>query len=282
MGGMLRTTFLLALLTGLLVIIGRAIAGTGGMILAFIFALVMNFSAYWYSDKIVLAMYRAREVSPNEAPRLHRIVENLAIKAGVPKPRVYIIDTATPNAFATGRDPKHAAVAVTTGILDLLTEEELEGVLAHELAHIKNRDTLISTIAATIAGVITMLATWARWAAIFGVGGRDREGAAHYIGVLVLAILAPIAALIIQLAISRTREYLADETGARITKKPWALANALRKLEYGVARAPLHDANPSTAHLFIVNPLRGDALLALFSTHPPTAERIRRLEAMIL
>jgi heat shock protein HtpX len=282
MGGMIRTTLLLALLTGLLVIIGRAIAGVGGMILAFIFAVVMNFSAYWYSDKIVLAMYRAKEVSPSEAPRLHRIVENLAMKARLPKPRVYIIPTATPNAFATGRDPKHAAVAVTTGILDLLSEEELEGVLAHELAHIKNRDTLISTIAATIAGVITMLATWARWVAIFGVGGRDREGAAHYIGVLVLAILAPIAALIIQLAISRTREYLADETGARITKKPWALANALRKLEYGVARMPLRDANPSTAHMFIVNPLRGDALLALFSTHPPTAERIRRLESMIV
>ncbi|WP_456474691.1 zinc metalloprotease HtpX [Candidatus Pyrohabitans sp.] len=282
MGGMLRTTLLLALLTGLLVITGRAIAGVGGMFIAFIFALLMNFSAYWYSDKIVLAMYRAKEVSPRDAPGLHRIVENLAMKAGLPKPRVYIIPTATPNAFATGRDPRHAAVAVTTGILDLLTEEELEGVLAHELAHIKNRDTLISTIAATIAGVITMLATWARWAAIFGVGGRNREGAAHFVGVLVLAILAPIAALIIQLAISRTREYSADKTGAIITKKPWALANALRKLEQGVARVPLRNANPSTAHMFIVNPLRGGALLGLFSTHPPTSERIRRLEAMIL
>ncbi|NOZ58249.1 MAG: zinc metalloprotease HtpX [Euryarchaeota archaeon] len=282
MSSTLRTTLLLALLTGLLIIIGRAVAGVGGMIFAFILALVMNFSAYWYSDRIVLTMYRAREVSPQEAPRLHSLVESIAARAGIPKPRVYIIDTATPNAFATGRDPEHAAVAVTTGILELLSEEELAGVLAHEIAHIKNRDTLISTIAATIAGVITMIATWARWAAIFAPAGRDREGVAHLIGVLVLSVVAPVAALIIQLAISRAREYLADETGARITGMPLALANALRKLEYGVARAPMREANPSTAHLFIVNPLRGSALASLFSTHPPTEERIRRLEAMAM
>ncbi len=276
---MLKTTLLLAFLTGLLVVTGRALAGTGGMIFAFILALLMNFSAYWYSDRIVLAMYGAREVSPQEAPGLHRVVESLAARAGIPKPRVFVINSNTPNAFATGRDPEHAAVAVTTGILELLDREELTGVLAHEIAHIKNRDTLISTVAATIAGVITMLAVWARWAAIFAPG-RDRESAAHFLGVLLLSILAPIAALIIQLAISRTREYLADETGARISRKPGALASALRKLEYGVARAPMHNANPSTAHLFIVNPLRGNVIASLFSTHPPTEERIRRLEAM--
>ncbi len=276
---MLKTTLLLAFLTGLLVVTGRALGGTGGMVFAFILALLMNFSAYWYSDRIVLAMYGAREVSPQEAPGLHRMVESLAARAGIPKPRVFVINSNTPNAFATGRDPEHAAVAVTTGILELLDREELTGVLAHEIAHIKNRDTLISTVAATIAGVITMLAVWARWAAIFAPG-RDRESAAHFLGVLLLSILAPIAALIIQLAISRTREYLADETGARISRKPGALASALRKLEYGVARAPMNNANPSTAHLFIVNPLRGNIIASLFSTHPPTEERIRRLEAM--
>ncbi len=283
MGSFVRTTLLLGLLTGLLVIVGRIIGGFSGMIFAFIIAVIMNFGAYWYSDKVVLAMYRAREVTPAEAPELHTIVENLARRAGLPKPKVYIIQSSTPNAFATGRDPKHAAVAVTTGILNLLTWEELEGVLAHELAHIKNRDTLISTIAATIAGVITMIASWARWAAIFGgFGNRDRDNSsAEILGFLFLAILAPIAAVIIQLAISRTREFAADEGGARISGKPWALANALRKLEYGVSRMPMRDANPSTAHLFIVNPLKGSALVNLFSTHPPTEDRIRRLESMV-
>ncbi len=283
MGNLIRTTILLAFLTGLLVIVGRIIGGFSGMIFAFIIALVMNFGTYWYSDKIVLRMYRAREVSPQEAPELHRIVENLARAAGIPKPRVYIVPTATPNAFATGRDPKHAAVAVTNGILSLLNWEELEGVIAHELAHIKNRDTLISTIAATIAGVITMIASWARWAAIFGgFGGRDRDrDSGELIGYLFLAILAPIAAMIIQLAISRAREYGADETGAKISRKPWALASALKKLEYGVSKIPMSNANPSTAHMFIVNPLKGYSFASLFSTHPPTEERIKRLQRMV-
>lgn len=284
MGSMLRTTILLAALTGLLVLVGNFVGGTGGMVMAFIFAVLINFGSYWFSDRIVLAMYRAKEVTVKEAPELHRVVENLRLKAKVPKPRVYIIQSATPNAFATGRDPKHAAVAVTAGIMGLLNEEELEGVLAHELAHVANRDTLISTIAATIAGVITMLATWARWAAIFGgIGrGRDREGAGgELIGFLFLAILAPIAAAIIQLAISRGREFYADETGARISKKPWALASALKKLEYGVQAKPM-DANPATAHMFIVNPLRGSAIMNLFSTHPPIPERVKRLEKMVI
>ena len=285
MGSMLRTTILLAALTGLLVVVGGFVGGPGGMVMAFIFAVLINFGSYWFSDRIVLAMYGAKEVTPKEAPELHRVVENLRLKAMVPKPKVYIVQSATPNAFATGRDPKHAAVAVTTGILQLLNEDELEGVLAHELAHVTNRDTLIATIAATIAGVVTMLATWAQWAAIFGGfggRGRDREGAGgDIIGLLVLAVLAPIAATIIQLAISRGREFYADETGARISKKPWALASALKKLEYGVQARPM-DANPATAHMFIVNPLRGSAIMNLFSTHPPIPERVARLEKMVI
>lgn len=285
MKNMLKTTVLLAALTGLLVLIGDHFGGTGGMIIAFLFALIMNFGSYWYSDKIVLKMYRAKEVSPAEAPNLHRIVDGLVMKAGIPKPKVYIVESGMPNAFATGRDPKHAAVAATTGILELLSYEEMEGVLAHELAHVKNRDTLISAIAATLAGVITMIANWAQWAAIFGgFGGRDDDENGGIIGLIAMAILAPIAATLIQLAISRSREYAADAEGASMCRKPWALADALEKLEYGNShyRPKFSDvqAKESSAHMFIVNPLKGGAIQSLFSTHPGTDERVRRLRGM--
>jgi len=285
MGNMLKTTLLLASLTGLLVIVGRLIGGSSGMVIAFIFAIILNFGTYWYSDKIVLRMYKAEEATASEYPQLHGIVMKLATLADMPMPKVYIVHTAMPNAFATGRNPTHAAVAATTGILDILTNEELEGVLAHEMAHVKNRDTLISAIAATIAGVISMIATWVQWAAIFGgFGGRDEEGSNSIIGFLALAIVAPIAATIIQLAISRSREFSADEEGARICKKPWALASALEKLEYGSAhymeRRGDIQASQSTAHMFIVNPLKGGSLMNLFRTHPATEERIRRLRSM--
>jgi heat shock protein HtpX len=280
----LKTTVLLAALTGLLVIIG-SYWGTGGMLIAFAFALVMNFGTYWYSDKIVLKMYRAREVTEAEAPQLYRIVSKLALSAGLPMPRVYIVQTSMPNAFATGRNPQHAAVAVTTGILDILTEEELAGVLGHEMAHVKHRDTLISAVAATIAGVITMIATWAKWAAIFGgLGGRDGENNNNIVGFIAMAIIAPLAATIIKLAISRSREFAADAEGARISQKPWALASALSKLEAGASgyHPRRNDVQPSesTAHMFIVNPLRGNFLANLFSTHPTTEERIKRLKQM--
>ncbi len=285
MGNMLKTTLLLASLTGLLVIVGRLIGGLSGMIIAFIFAIILNFGTYWYSDKIVLRMYRAEEVTASEYPQLYGIVKKLATLADMPMPKVYIVHTSMPNAFATGRDPKHAAVAATTGILDILSTEELEGVLAHEMAHVKNRDTLISAIAATVAGVISMIATWAQWAAIFGgFGGNDDDGGNNIIGLIVLAIVAPLSATIIQLAISRSREFAADEEGARICKKPWALANALEKLEYGSAlyrpRRGDVQASDSTAHMFIVNPLKGGGFSNLFRTHPVTEERIARLRAM--
>jgi len=278
---MLKTTLLLGMLTGILVLVGQIMGGTSGMILAFFFAIIMNFGSYWYSDTIVLKMYKAKEVSSSEAPVLHEIVENLATKADIPMPKVYIVNDNSPNAFATGRDPEHAAVAATTGILKLLTKEELEGVLGHELAHVKNRDTLISAIAATIAGVITMLAMWARWAAIFGGFGGDRDnGGSNIITFLALAILAPIAAMIVQLAISRSREYVADADGAKICGNPHYLATALQKLERGAVSIPMMDANPSTAHMFIVNPLNGGMMKKLFSTHPATSERVARLEKM--
>lgn len=282
MKNMLKTTVLLAALTGMLVIIG-SYWGTGGMIIAFAFALLMNFGTYWYSDKIVLKMYHAKEVTEAEAPQIYRVVRNLAHVAGLPMPKVYIVQTSMPNAFATGRNPEHAAVAVTTGILNILTEDELEGVLAHELAHVKNRDTLISAVAATIAGVITMVAMWVRWAAIFGgIGGRDGDN--NIVGFIALAVIAPLAATIIQLAISRSREFAADAEGARISHKPWALANALSKLESGStnyrARAGDVKASESTAHMFIVNPLKGSTLMNLFRTHPTTEERINRLNQM--
>ncbi len=277
----LKTYLLLALLTILLVVIGDLIGGKSGMTIALVMAGVMNFVSYWWSDKIVLAMYRAKEVSPQEAPELHRIVSELAHAAGIPKPRVYIIPTDHPNAFATGRGPGHAAVAVTTGILNLLTERELRGVLSHELSHIRNRDVLIMTVAATIAGAITYLAYMARWAAIFGgFGGDDEDRGGNLLVILLISILAPLAAMIVQLAISRSREYLADATGAKISRDPLALASALRKLAYGAAKRPLQSANPATAHLFIVTPFRGGGITSLFSTHPPIEDRIRRLEEM--
>ncbi len=276
MASMIRTTLLLAGLTGLMLLIGGAVGGRGGMFLALIFSLIMNFGAYWYSDKIVLRIYHAREVTPAESPDLYSMVQRLAERAGLPMPKVYIVDTPMPNAFATGRDPKHAAVAVTTGIMRILNRNELEGVVAHELAHIKNRDTLISTVVATIAGVITFLASMAQWSLIFG--GSDDDGG-NPIGMLVMAILAPIAATIIQMAISRGREFGADSGGASINGDPQALANALAKLEAGTS-AVRADVNPSTAHMFIVNPLKGSSIASLFSTHPSTEERIRRLRAM--
>ena len=285
MKNMLKTTILLATLTGLLVLIGDYFGGTGGMIIAFLFAVILNFGSYWYSDKIVLKIYRAKEVSPAEAPNLHRIVDGLVMKAGLPKPKVYIVESGMPNAFATGRNPQHAAVAATTGILELLSYEEMEGVLAHELAHVKNRDTLISAIAATLAGVVTMLANMAQWAAIFGgFGGRDDDNGGGIVGLIAMAIVAPIAATLIQLAISRSREYAADAEGASICRKPWALASALEKLEYGNShyKPSVSDvqAKESSAHMFIVNPLKGGAIQSLFSTHPVTEERVKRLRAM--
>ncbi len=279
MNNTLKTAVLLGALTGLLILIGDYFGGRQGMVVAFGFAFLMNFGAYWFSDRIVLSIYRAQEVREAEAPELHRMVRTLAQRAGMPMPRVYIIPTMTPNAFATGRSPQHSAVAVTQGILKVLGSEELEGVLSHELAHIRNRDTLISTIAATLAGVVVMLANMARWAAIFGYGRDEEDEGGGLLGFIFLAILAPIAATLIQLAISRAREYQADESGARLTKKPWALADALEKLEYAAHKVPLN-ANPATSHLFIVNPLKGGSVLSLFSTHPPISERVARLRAL--
>ncbi len=284
----IKTLILLTVLTLLFVWFGRLVGGQIGMVYALLFAGLMNFLAYFFSDKIVLAMYRAREVSEHEAPELHEIVERLALKAGIPKPRVYIIPTQTPNAFATGRNPNHAAVAVTEGILRILNSEELEGVLAHEIAHIKHRDTLIMTVAATIAGAIAVLADFARWFLWFGAYDRDREGNANplaLVALVVMIIVLPVAALLIQLAISRAREFLADEGGAYISGKPLALASALAKLEQAVAYVPMAEANPATAHLFIVNPFGGGGGLGswfvnLFRTHPPTEERIARLQAL--
>ncbi len=276
---MLRTTVLMALLTGLLVMAGAAIGGRSGMTFALVMAGAMNFVSYWFSDKIVLAMYGAHEVSEAEQPGLYSMVRQLAVQAGMPLPRVYIIDSDTPNAFATGRNPDHAAVAATTGIMRILSREELMGVMAHELTHVRNRDILISSIAATIAGAITYLAHMAQWAAIFG-GGRDRdEEGGGAIGMLAMAIIAPLAAMLIQMAISRSREYGADKGGAEISGNPLYLAGALRKLEMANHQIPM-DANPATAHMFIVNPLTGGGIMSLFSTHPPIEERVRRLEEM--
>jgi len=282
MGNRFRTTLLLAALTVLIVWIGRLLGGPQGMAIALVFAVVMNFGSYWFSDKIVLAMYRAQPVDEREAPELYNMVRELAASAGLPMPRVYIIPSETPNAFATGRNPEHAVVAVTEGLLRLLSAHEVRGVLAHELAHIKNRDILIGTIAASLAGAIMFLADMARWAAIFGgFRGNDDEGegAGGLIGTLILAIVAPIAAMLIQMAISRSREYLADETGARIAGSPEGLAGALEKLAVASQRIPMVEAKPATAHMFIVNPLSGKSLVNLFSTHPPIEERIRRLRS---
>jgi heat shock protein HtpX len=280
MGNLLKTAVLLAALTSLVVLIGGAIGGQQGMAIAFILAVAMNFGSYWFSDRIVLAMYGAQPIQESQAPDLYRVVRRLTSKAGIPMPRVYLIPSDTPNAFATGRSPEHAAVAVTEGIMRMLDEDELEGVLAHELSHVKNRDTLIMTVAATLAGVITYLAHMAQWAAIFGGGRRDDdEGGGGALGALLMAILAPIAAMLIQLAISRAREFQADASGAHLAGRPWGLAKALEKLDMASKVAPMQ-ATPATAHLFIVNPLRGGGLLTLFSTHPPIPERIARLRAM--
>lgn len=274
-----KTTILLAALTALLVFAGDALGGRNGAVMALVIAGVMNFVSYWWSDKIVLMMYGAKEVSEADAPELYAVTRDLAMKAGLPMPKVYIMESDTPNAFATGRNPNHAAVAATTGIMRLLSREELSGVMAHELAHIQNRDILISTISATIAGAISYLAQIAQWAAIFG-SSRDNERGGNPISLIVMMIVAPLAAMIIQMAISRSREYGADEGGARITGNPLSLANALRKLEYGNKRIPMAVPNEATAHMFIVSPLSGGSLLRLFSTHPPIEERIKRLEAM--
>ena len=276
----MKTYILMALLTILLVWIGGLVGGRNGATFALVFAGVMNFGVYWFSDRIVLRMYRAQEVTEAEEPGLHRIVRELALRGAIPMPKVYIIPNDAPNAFATGRNPQHAAVAVTTGIKKLLNEEELKGVLAHELSHIRHRDILIGTIAATIAGAISFIASMARWGAMFG-GGDDREGGgmAQLVAMLVLTTLASIAAFLIQLAISRSREYHADEGGAQLAGNPLYLARALAKLEAGAKRMPMQ-INPSTAHMFIVNPLRRGGVQSLFSTHPPLEERIRRLEAM--
>ncbi len=275
----LKTTLLLGLLMGLFLLIGGALGGRGGMVFAFGLAVVMNFAAFWFSDKIVLAMYRARPVDETEAPELHRIVRTLATRARIPMPRLYVIPSPAPNAFATGRSPQHAAVAVTEGIVRIMNASELEGVLAHELAHVLNRDVLISTIAATMAGAIMMLANMARWAAFFGSSRDDDGGGMNPIALVVTAILAPFAAMLIQLAVSRSREYGADATGAHLTRRPDTLASALEKLHEASRIVPM-DASPATAHLFIVNPLSGRSLLALFSTHPPIGERVARLRAM--
>ena len=251
------------------------------MVLAFVFAMIMNFTSYWFSDKIVLAMYRGRELSPQEDPELHQTVHELATQAGLPMPKIYVVPNQTPNAFATGRNPHKAVVAVTEGILKVLNPNELRGVLAHELSHVKNRDILIGSIAATLAGVIMMLASMARWAAIFGgFGSQDEDSGGGIISLLLVSILAPLAAVIIQMAISRSREFLADATGARISKDPEGLAQALEKLSYASKKIPMINAKPQTAHLFIVNPLTGKGLMNLFSTHPPMEERIRRLRSL--
>lgn len=282
MSNSFKTTLLLGLMTGIILGIGQLFGGSQGLLLAFVFAALMNFGSYWFSDKIVLAMYQAREVGLDEAPELYHIVQNLTMRAQVPMPRIYIIPSESPNAFATGRNPNHAVVAVTEGILRLMSREELEGVISHELSHVRNRDILVSSVAATLAGVIMMLANMARWAAIFGMGRseRDDQGGGGALGLILMSILAPIAALLIQMAISRSREYLADATGAKVSGNPLGLASALEKLERATQVVPLEGARPESAHLFIVNPLSGGALINLFSTHPPLQERIARLRAM--
>ena len=276
----IKTGLLLGALTGLLMLIGGWFGGQNGIVIAFFFAVVMNFGSYWFSDKIVLRMVHAQAVSEGEAPELYAMVKNLALRASMPMPRVYIIPGDTPNAFATGRNEQHAVVAVTEGILRILGRDELEGVIAHELTHIRNRDILIGSIAATLAGAIVMLAHMAQWAAMFGgAGSDDDEGGSNIVGLILMAVLAPIAATLIQMAISRSREYLADAGGAKISGKPYGLAGALEKLSRASQAIPM-EANPSTAHMFIVNPLTGRSLMNLFSTHPPIEERIARLRSM--
>ena len=280
----IKTVLLLGGLTGLLLLIGALAGGRTGLTIALIFAGGMNFVSYWWSDKIVLWMYRAKEADKKKYPQLYSIIKEITTKAHLPMPKVYIVDTPQSNAFATGRNPQHAAVAVTTGIMQILDEKELRGVLAHEIGHVKNRDILISTVAATIAGVISYIAMMARWAAIFGgMGGRDnKNGSSNILELLLLAIIAPIMAMIIQLAISRSREYQADETGAHLSKDPLALASALQKIEKNVHNHPFArmGKTEATAHLFIANPLKASAFLELFSTHPTVEKRVQRLKEM--
>lgn len=273
-----KTAALLGLLTALFLFIGQMFGGSFGLAIAVVLAVAMNFGAYWFSDKIVLKMYKAQEVTPNEAPDLYRMVKTLAERAEIPMPKVYIIPEHTPNAFATGRNPKNAAVAVTVGIMEMLNAEELYGVLAHEIGHIKNRDTLVMTVAGAIGGAISFIADMAFWSSIFG-GSDDEEGGSP-IGGLLGIMIAPFAAMMIQMAISRSREFVADESGAKLSGNPLALASALRKIEGWSKEVPIHSGTPATAHLFIINPFSGGGLSKLFSTHPATAERIKRLEAM--
>ena len=277
----LKTTFFLAVLSVLFIFIGSLLGGQSGATMALMMAAVMNIGAYWFSDKIVLAMYRARQVAEREAPELYGVVRELTMRAGLPMPKVYIMDNPAPNAFATGRNPEHSAVAVTTGLLGILSRDELAGVIGHELAHIKNRDILISTVAATIAGAISYITHMATWGLMFGGGRRDDEDRNPFGSAIAIAvmILAPIAAMLIQMAISRSREYTADESGAVICGNPLSLAGALKKLHAASRRIPMN-ANPATAHMFIVSPLSGGGMLSLFSTHPPIEERVARLEAM--
>lgn len=277
MNNQIRTTILLAVMTAVIVWIGGMIGGRGGMAIALVFAAGMNFFSYWFSDRIVLSIYRAGEVTPDQAPELHEMVQTLARRAGLPMPRIFVIPEEAPNAFATGRNPDHAVVAVTEGLLRVMNREEIMGVLAHELGHVKNRDILIGSIAATMAGAVMMLANMARWSAIFGGFRDDREGGGlGGVGLILTSILAPVAALLIQMAISRSREYLADETAARLAGGPEGLSRALEKLGSYSGRLPMH-ARPETAHMFIVNPLAGKSLMSLFSTHPPLEDRIARL-----
>jgi heat shock protein HtpX len=277
----IKTLFLLVTLTLILIWAGAAMGGKQGMTIALIFALGINFFAYWFSDKLVLKMYGAKEVTETEAPDLYGIVRRLAQKANIPMPRVYMINQEQPNAFATGRNPQHAAVAVTTGIMRILSKEELQGVIGHELAHVKHRDILISTIAATLAAAISYLAQMAQWAMIFGSHRGDDDEGGNPIAALIMMIVGPIAALIVQMAISRSREYAADEGGAKLAGNPRYLSGALRKLYQASQKIPMN-ANPATSHMFIVNPLSGGGILKLFSTHPPIEERIARLESMSL
>ncbi len=276
MGNQIRTTLLLAVMTVLIMVVGHLIGGQQGMFIALIIAAGMNFFSYWFSDKIVLKMYRAQEVTPQQSPDLYEMVATLARNAALPMPRVYVIPQDTPNAFATGRNPEHAVLAVTQGLLHLMDREQIKGVLAHEMAHVKNRDILIGSIAATMAGAIMMLASMARWSAIFGGHRDDEEGGLGGIGLIVMSIIAPLAAMIVQMAVSRSREYLADSTGAQLAGNSGGLADALEKLGAYSRRLPMQ-ANPSTAHMFIVNPLAGGSLMSLFSTHPPIEKRVARL-----
>jgi heat shock protein HtpX len=276
----LKTMMLMAALTALTLWVGRALGGQAGLLLALVLAAAMNFGAYWFSDKIVLRMYGAQEVDESEAPGLHRMVRELADRAALPMPRVYVIPEETPNAFATGRNPANSAVAVTAGLMRLLDRDELRGVIAHELGHVKNRDTLIMTVSAAVAGALSMLANAAMWGSLFGGGSSDDEDDGSAVGGLLGIIVAPIAASLIQMAISRSREFIADETGARLTGDPRALASALRKIESWSAQVPIHSGTPATAHLFIINPFSAGGLAGLFSTHPSTDARVERLERL--